>query len=305
MNTHMPAKIDRTGETNIMNCGLSATIIHYNTSHDITIQFTDGTIIQHKSYHDFQKGSIANPNKPNNAYRQHRVHQFHIGETTINNRNHTMTIIRYGNNRDIDVRFEDDAIAQHKAYSDFKKGAIQHPNDTRTKHERIGEQNRAINGMLMTIIKYQNHKDIDIQFEDGFITYHKAYKEFKNGKIKHPNHRVINNPKQKENQKTKTGEISFHKKSNQTITLIKYSSCKNVTVRFEDGRTLDGIYYQNFKSGTIAPPSCINNITLKKFAYRYHDDWYYICSHPDWTEDRIMSVKEIYAYNQESEVLSC
>ena len=36
------------------------------------------------------------------------------------------TIIRYENSKDIDVRFEDGAVAEHKAYDQFKKGAIAH-----------------------------------------------------------------------------------------------------------------------------------------------------------------------------------
>ena len=35
--------------------------------------------------------------------------------------------------------------------------------------DRVGETNRALNGMMMTIIAYRNSKDIDIQFEDGTI----------------------------------------------------------------------------------------------------------------------------------------
>lgn len=38
------------------------------------------------------------------------------------------TIIRYGEYADIDVRFEDGTIVEHKVYSAFKKGGIANPN---------------------------------------------------------------------------------------------------------------------------------------------------------------------------------
>ena len=38
-----------------------------------------------------------------------------------------MTIIRYGGARDIDVRFNDGTIVEHKRYNDFLKGKIRNP----------------------------------------------------------------------------------------------------------------------------------------------------------------------------------
>ena len=35
---------DRIGETRMMNCGVEATIVKYNNRHDITVQFTDGSL---------------------------------------------------------------------------------------------------------------------------------------------------------------------------------------------------------------------------------------------------------------------
>ena len=44
-----------------------------------------------------------------------------LGETRMMNCDMEATIIRYGNNKDIDVRFEDGAVAKHKLYDPFKK----------------------------------------------------------------------------------------------------------------------------------------------------------------------------------------
>ena len=56
-------KINRTGETNIAKNEQTMTIIEYrNNNNNIDIQFEDNTIIKHKSYNNFKKGSIQNSN---------------------------------------------------------------------------------------------------------------------------------------------------------------------------------------------------------------------------------------------------
>ena len=44
-----------------------------------------------------------------------------LGETRMMNCGMEATIIRYNGIRDIDVRFEDEAVAVHKRYDAFKK----------------------------------------------------------------------------------------------------------------------------------------------------------------------------------------
>lgn len=53
-------KIDRIGETNINKYGSRMTIIQYNNSEDILIQFDDG-YITHGQYVGFKKGNVSNP----------------------------------------------------------------------------------------------------------------------------------------------------------------------------------------------------------------------------------------------------
>lgn len=60
-----------------------------------------------------------------------------------------------------------------------------------TKVNRVGETNIATNGQKMTIIAYHNASNIDIQFEDGTIVYHKEYKRFKKGQIANPNFKKV------------------------------------------------------------------------------------------------------------------
>ena len=114
----------RLGETQMMNCGMEATIIRYNGVHDIDVRFEDGTVVEHKTYDAFKKGKIANPNIK--AFAEAR-----LGETRMMNCGMEAAIIRYGRYDDIDIRFEDGAEVEHKAYDTFKNGEISHSSISR------------------------------------------------------------------------------------------------------------------------------------------------------------------------------
>lgn len=52
-----------------------------------------------------------------------------IGETRLNTLGSKMWIIEYISYNDITVQFEDSYVAEHRQYSEFKKGKIKSPND--------------------------------------------------------------------------------------------------------------------------------------------------------------------------------
>ena len=107
----------RLGETRIMNCGMEATIIRYNRCDNINVRFKDGAVVKHRKYREFKKGEIANPN----------MKASRLGKTRMMNCGIGATIIRYNTAKDIDIRFEDGTVVEHKSYSKFKKGGIAHP----------------------------------------------------------------------------------------------------------------------------------------------------------------------------------
>ena len=111
---------DRLGEIRMMNCGMEATIIRYGKYIDIDVRFEDGTVVKHKSYGKFKKGEIANPNIKTFT-------EVRLGETRMMNCGIEATIIRYGRCDDIDVRFEDGTVVEHRTYNSFKNGTIAHP----------------------------------------------------------------------------------------------------------------------------------------------------------------------------------
>ena len=168
----MATKTDRLGETRMMNCGMEATIIRYGSAMNIDVRFEDEKVVEHRTYDQFKKGIIVNPN----------IKASRLGETRMMNCGMEATIIRYRNAGDIDVRFEDGTVVEHRRYDLFKKGIIVNPN---IKASRLGETRMMNCGMEATIIRYGGATDIDVRFEDESVVEHRRYDSFKRGVIAH------------------------------------------------------------------------------------------------------------------------
>ena len=261
----MATKIDRLGETRMMNCGMEATIIRYGKYSDIDVRFEDGAVAEHKVYGDFKKGKIANQNIKASAENR-------LGETRMMNCGMEATIIRYGRYDDIDVRFEDDTIIKHRRYGQFKKGEIANPNMKASAENRLGETRMMKCGMEATIIRYENATDIDVRFKDGTMVEDKAYSAFKKGEIANPDIKTS-----AENCLGKTKMMSCGMKA----TIIRYGGCNDIDVRFGDGTVAKDKTYNNFKRGVIAHRS----LSLSHGSKDFHG---FICKQGFKDEDRVL-----------------
>ena len=227
--------IDRMGETSISKRGQKMTIIRYCTKDDIDVQFEDGTIVRHRDYKSFIKGVIKNPNDKSPLPAQQQYIQ-QIESASLSQKSHCgqmMTLIKYRTAKDVDVQFEDGTIVKHRHYDEFLQGCIKNPN------YRVGETNLSTYGQTMTIIGYRDNYDIDVQFEDGTIVYHKGYKEFLKGRIRNPNNRV--------------GEQSMNV-NGQLMTIVAYHGARNIDIQFEDGTIVCHKRYDRFTQGAIRKP---------------------------------------------------
>ena len=110
--------------------------------------------------------------------------------------------------------------------------------------DRTGEKRMMNCGLEATIIRYGGCNDIDIQFEDGQVVYHKQYSSFQKGMIAPPI-----DPR-------KTVHIGEKRmmKCGLEATIIRYGGYMDIDVQFEDGQVVYHSYYSSFKKGTIAPP---------------------------------------------------
>ena len=244
----MPTLIDRTGEMGIATCGMKMTIIAYHRSDNIDIEFEDGTVVTHKTYLLFKKGAIRHPNIPIIQYAHYSNNpnglplKDRTGEEKYNKQGLKLAIVAYRGANDLDVQFEDGEIVRHRTYDDFKKGRIFKP-----KHH-IGQTNTATNGMKITLIAYRNHKDVDVEFEDGYVHYHTTFSTFMRGSVGHPETTL--NAKASDRHVGETG-ISKHGKP---MKIIRWGSKVDIDVEFDDGYVAEHRRYHNFKRGSIGHP---------------------------------------------------
>ena len=257
----MAAKIDRLGETKMMNCGMEATIIQYKNAMDIDVRFEDGSMVEHKAYSAFKKGKIAHSNTKDR-----------LGETRMMNCGMKATIIRYGGYNDIDVRFEDGKVVVNKAYRAFKRGEIANPNIRAFVKDRLGETRIMNCGMKATIIRYNGVRDIDVRFEDGKVVVHKKYDRFKKGEIANPNTKV--------SAENRLGETRMMN-CGMEAAIIRYGGATDIDVRFEDGTVVKHGVYGNFKKGEIAHES----LSLIHGSKDFHG---FICKQGFKDEDRVL-----------------
>lgn len=246
--TRSDSQFLRKGETAYNSDGLKMTCIEYRLANDIDIQFEDGTILRHKDYYTFKNGNYRNPNyiktKP---IKPAKTKLTHTGESIIAKNGMKMTIIDYRSSKDLDVQFEDGTIVKNKRYQHFKNGEINNPNLTGTiftnkqKLSRVGETT-IIDGVELTIIKYRNRKDIDIQLPNRTILAHRKYEKFKSGNID-----VSDYIKEIRIGETNTNNEGLN------MTIVRFQNNSDISVQFDDGTIID-TYYKGFLDGTIKYP---------------------------------------------------
>ena len=233
------------GEINTSNRGQKMKIVGYRKSTDIDILFEDGTLVEHKQYHDFLNGKIRNPNFKGAIK---RIEQMHLGETNLASNGQKMTIIAYRKNNDIDIQFEDGVIVKKARYNEFKNGYIKNPNVPLKRHSdkrikeygdaRIGETRTSRNGQKMTIIEYRGARDLDVKFEDGTIVKKIQYTAFKAGRVANPNYapEIIGYSKDKYLGK------EFITKKGLKVKIVNYRNLADIDVELEDGTIIEHVW---------------------------------------------------------------
>lgn len=260
--------LERIGEVSIATNGQKMVIIAYHNYENIDVRFEDNTIVLNKSYSDFKKGSILNPN----ARTKESI--VRVGETSLSSKGEKMTIEAWRGNADIDVRFEDNTLVKNKTYANFKSGLITNPNFSAKKY--IGMKSKhKVTGLDMEIIEFRNCSDVDIRFSDGYIAYNKSVQNFKNGKITYE-------------AKSRVGESKLAN-NGLLMEIVEYNSNNSMKVKFEDN-TIVPTYYSSFKSGNVSHPSLrlvgkgyfssssvLYGFCIRKLAYNFKGVSNYIC----------------------------
>lgn len=145
------------------------------------------------------------------------------------------------------------------------------------KIDRTGEEKYNNQGCLMKIIKYNSNKDLDVQFEDGWVSKNKNYENFKKGAIKNPNYPIICN----------VGFIGVgkYKTENEFGMTNEYKAWYDMLKRCYDEKRL--IKQPTYKNCTV----CKDWLNFQNFAKWYNENYYKI-------EDEVMCLdKDILCHN--------
>ena len=235
------------GQVKTARNGMEMEVISCRKFDDADIRFEDGTVIEHVSLKHFLDGSIRHPGLPNPQRMTERV-----GETAVAGCGQIMTITAYRGANDIDIQFEDGVVVEHKSYANFKDGNIHHPGTPKTRQEpvpvtdRTGEIGTASDGSKIVIVAFRGYDDIDIRFEDGTVSEHRQYMQFKRGEIKNPSapHGLSKSHK-------RVGETRTMKNGLSAV-IIAYRNNKDADIRFENGVIREHMNYANFQRGDIS-----------------------------------------------------
>lgn len=122
----MKEKASCLGVTVMQKCGMKATCINYRKYNDIDVEFEDGGIAKNKTKRLFFDGQISNPNLPK---LQSKINKASCAGLELKMNNGQKAIcIAYRGTADIDVKFEDGTIVEHRSKKHFLEGAISNPN---------------------------------------------------------------------------------------------------------------------------------------------------------------------------------
>lgn len=113
------------GQIAEMKCGMKCTVIEDKNSKDISVQFEDGTLVEHIRRDYFKARTIANPTLGKNYTRLSNASI--KGKTKIMKTGMKCTVIEDLGKNNIIVQFEDGIIKENCSRDSYFKGSIIHP----------------------------------------------------------------------------------------------------------------------------------------------------------------------------------
>lgn len=211
------------GETFTSRMGEKYTIIAYEGTKKVTVQFEDGTIVKNRTYSHCKNSHVGNPNNLSkyNTPRNNKTKLMLNGlKATIiksyKTTQHTVKVL---------IRFED-GYERECDYTCFMKGTVRHPKiSVQTLTNRLGmvvfQKHENQNA---TIVEYTSGKDFVVRFDDGTTAHSTLWKNFVDGKLqrnKRNARKIIGNEG--------VGLCGLKYK------IINYLNQKHIDIEFEDG----------------------------------------------------------------------
>lgn len=130
INAKSKRKLDkRVGETVIRN-GYTFKIVDYINTNNVIVQCVENSLYLRTTYYRFINHQF-NMKFDKNTVTRRKKRVDHTGEIVTKRNGDVMTIIAFRGCRDFDVQFSDGTIVTAKLYTDFLRGTIKNPNNTK------------------------------------------------------------------------------------------------------------------------------------------------------------------------------
>ncbi len=116
-----------------MNNGMEAEIIEYFNAYDITVRFSDGTIVKHAKYSNFKRGKIS--------HSSYSTKFIHAKQKALNmgwimmNCGLKARITDYDGKCNLTIEFEDGLKRYNVRMGSFKRGQVAHKADPEPEYE--------------------------------------------------------------------------------------------------------------------------------------------------------------------------
>lgn len=136
-------------------------------------------------------------------------------------------------------------------------------------------------GLTFTVIAYRDRKDIDVQFEDGFIIEHIRVEKINQNTLRHPEYSM---PKRDKTPiKQRLGEVRKNSQG-QNMTIIAYRGANDIDIQFDNGFIVRHTQYQLFERGTISDPffPSVCGVGYMGMRTEYMDSKKYAKEHEVW-----------------------
>lgn len=287
------------GETKMANCGMIMTIIEYNNSKDIIVEFQDG-YIKHTNYTQFTSGKVKNPNcKVKNKLTEQRKQECrerYEGKSKTMNNGLSLKVLEYRDANELLCEWEIDKSQITISSARFDMGSARYSGVSKLNNEKRSEYEqqefKMKDGKVAKVIHYNSYKNVTIVLDNDFSkTYNtsmhllKLGRYFTNGRVKRANH---------------IGE-EYINCQGIPFTITDIYGDKGYIITFPDGASRTAAKYSNAIAKSIKHPLISEN---KKIPFNYRGlacryihsnktDIYFACRCPRCGFEDILSAKEI------------
>lgn len=244
------------GDTLVMKCGMSCTVVKYNNYADIVVKFEDGTEVA-TSYSNFKKKIVFNPSlgEPHRFYKRQEMKK-HIGESRKNSQGLNVEIIDAGTKSGVKIKYETGDIKDNVEYWTY----LNAPLALKGYSSLIGTSFTNTQGEEVKIISRGTKRGcFNVMFSDKTIRENVDLKSINQKQVRHPKYKLANENIGLTNRNTQGKLIKIVSVSDNGL---------SYDIEFEDGVIRKNVTFSAFKRGEVPHPSEKNKHIGKKFLSR-------------------------------------